>query len=57
MASFAGFLLVYAFFPLGLEPDAEESVKDMAELGRMKGMGDVPPPVALGSAEEMEDGC
>lgn len=55
IANFAGFLLVYPLLVLGFDPEAEELVIDIAELGRMKGMGEVPP--GFGEGEETEDGC
>ena len=40
---------------LGFEPDAEEFVIDIAEVGRMRGMGEVPP--GFGDVDEIDDGC
>ena len=40
---------------LGFDPEAEELVMDIAEFGRMKGTGDVPP--GFGDVTEAEDGC
>lgn len=56
MANFAGFFVVYALLVvLGLEPDAEELDTDMADEGRIKGMGDDAP--GFGDPVETEDGC
>jgi len=55
MASFAGFLVVYAFDVLGFDPDAEELVTDIAELGRTNGIGDVPP--GFGEVADVDEGC
>jgi len=55
MASFAGFLEANAFVVLGFDPDADEFVIDMAEVGRVNGMGDAPP--GFGDEDEFEDGC
>jgi hypothetical protein len=55
IANFAGFLVANAFVALGLEPEAEELVIDIADVGRMKGIGEVPP--GLGDVDESEDGC
>ena len=40
---------------LGLDPEAEEFVIDIAELGRTNGMGEVPP--RFGDVEEIDEGC
>ena len=40
---------------LGFDPDAEELVIDIAELGRIKGTGDVPP--GFGDLTDAEEGC
>ena len=42
---------------LGFDPEAEELVKDIAELGRMNGRGEVPPGFGKAEADEIEDGC
>jgi hypothetical protein len=55
IASFAGFFEAYAFVVLGFDPEAEELVIDIAEVGRMNGMGDVPP--GFGDVDESDDGC
>ena len=51
----AGFFEANAFVALGLDPEAEELVIDIAEVGRMKGIGEVPP--GLGEVAESEEGC
>ena len=51
----AGFFDPKALVVLGLDPDAEELFSDIAELGRMNGIGDVPP--GFGDAAPNEDGC
>ena len=40
---------------LGFEPEAEELVIDMADVGRTNGIGEAPP--VLGDAAANEDGC
>lgn len=55
MASFAGFLVLYASLVLGFVPEAEEAVIDIADDGRAKGIGEVPP--GFGDVMELEDGC
>ena len=55
MANFAGFFEAYAFVVLGFEPEADELPIDMAELGRAKGTGEVPP--GLGEAAAVDEGC
>jgi hypothetical protein len=61
MASLAGFFCEYAdalgwpgTFPVP-EPEAEEFDIDMADEGRRKGTGDVPP--GFGEDEMREEGC
>jgi hypothetical protein len=39
----------------GFDPEADELVRDIAELGRMNGMGEVPP--GFGEDNDIEEGC
>jgi hypothetical protein len=55
MANFAGFFKAKAFVALGFDPDADELLIDIAEVGRMKGIGEVPP--GFGEVDESDDGC
>lgn len=55
MANLAGFVAAYVLVVLGLEPDAEDAVMDIADEGRKNGIGDVPP--GFGEGEESEEGC
>lgn len=40
---------------LGLDPDADDAVIDIADEGRKKGIGEVPP--GFGEDGESEEGC
>jgi len=55
MASLAGFLDEYALVVLGFDPDADEFVIDIAEVGLINGNGDAPP--GFGDDINVEDGC
>lgn len=52
IANLAGFLLEKV---LGFDPEADELVIDMAELGRINGIGEAAP--GFGDVEGIEDGC
>jgi hypothetical protein len=55
IANFAGFFVEKAFEVLGFDPEAEELVTDIAELGRMNGTGEVAP--GFGEVTDAEEGC
>ncbi len=55
MANFAGFLVENVLVVLGLDPDAEDAVIDIADEGRINGIGEVPP--GFGEDGDSEEGC